>query len=79
MSFDRDKLFDVNATDEELHYQLKEYFLSGGTGTWLVAMIINTPMNGITSHTGRLMTILENLSEELMEIKENEIDKTNRY
>lgn len=59
MEFSEEKLFDVEATDEELEEQLHVFLDKGGTGREIVRMIMHNPKKGIAEHTKRILDILE--------------------
>ena len=61
MEFSEEKLFDVDATDEEIKEQLDLYLNSGGTGRGIVRMVMLNPMKGIAAHTKRILDILEEI------------------
>lgn len=67
--FDTTVLFNMNATDEQLHEQLWAFIREGRTGDELIGMILRSPKkSGIANHVSRLLSILsENV---LVESKE---------
>jgi hypothetical protein len=58
MEFSEEKLFDVDATNEEIEKQLDLYLNSGGTGRGIVHMVMLNPIKGIAVHTKRILDIL---------------------
>lgn len=61
MEFKEENLFNINSTDEELEEQIKLFLNEGGNGNGLVRMIMLNPMNGMASHTRRIMKIIESM------------------
>lgn len=56
--FDKEKLFDFNTTESDLHEQLWAFIREGGTGTDLLILIRKNIRTGIADHVCRMLTLM---------------------